>query len=254
MMLQAERRNYIVQYLKNHGKVVVEDLAKVLDTSPMTIRRDLKYLEDNNLITRTHGGAVLHDMLIEEVPYKQKTSEHIEEKKIIAEYASSLIKEGHTIILDAGTTNLEIAKRIKDIKNLKVITTDLVIALFLSKFHCIQVFCTGGAIQSATGTCLGSHAKDFLENIYADLAFIGTSSVDVEKGLTTPSLEKAEIKKQMIDSSEEAILVADHWKFGKKSFVKICSLERLDRIITDKGIDKNTLKKINDLGITVNLI
>ncbi|MCT4619149.1 MAG: DeoR/GlpR family DNA-binding transcription regulator [Marinisporobacter sp.] len=253
-MLQAERRNYIIQYLKEHGKVVIEDLAKTLDISPMTIRRDLKYLEENNFITRTHGGAVLHDMLIEEVPYQQKTSEHMEEKQRIAEYASSLVKEGYSIILDAGTTNMEIAKRIKDIKNLKVITTDLMIALFLSKFQGIQVFCTGGSIQSATGACLGSDAKEFIEKICANIAFIGTSSVDINKGLTTPGLEKAKIKKQIIDSADKSILVADHWKFGKKSFAKICSLDQLDEIITDKGIHPHTLKQINDLGVSVKLV
>ncbi|QZY55608.1 DeoR/GlpR family DNA-binding transcription regulator [Crassaminicella profunda] len=253
-MLKAERRNYIIQYLKEHGRVIVDDLAKELDISPMTIRRDLKYLEDNNFITRTHGGAVLHDMLIEEVPYHQKTSVHMEEKQKIAEHASSLIKEGHTIILDAGTTNMEIAKSIKDMKNLKVITTDLMIALFLSKFQGIQVFCTGGCIQSTTGTCLGSDAKEFIEKIYVDIAFIGTSSVDVEKGLTTPSLEKAKIKKQIIDSADEAILVTDHWKFEKKGFAKICSLDRLDRIITDKGIDQRILEEIKNLGVIVELV
>lgn len=253
-MLQAERRNYIIQYLKENGKVVVEDLAKDLDISPMTIRRDLKFLEENNFITRTHGGAVLHDMLTEEVPYHEKSAEHMDEKQRIAEYASSLIKEGHTIILDAGTTNMEIAKRIKDKKNLKVITTDLMIAVFLSKFNSIQVYCTGGYIQSDTGSCVSLEAKEFLQKICADIAFIGTSSADVNKGLTTPNLEKATIKRQMIECAEEAILVCDHFKFGKKGFAKICLLEELDQIITDAGMDEHTLEKINDLGVLVNLV
>ncbi|WP_053955225.1 DeoR/GlpR family DNA-binding transcription regulator [Inediibacterium massiliense] len=253
-MLQAERRNYIIKHLKEKGKVVVEDLASILDTSPMTIRRDLKYLEENNLITRTHGGAVLHDMLTEEVPYGQKTSEHTKEKKRIAQYAASLIKEGHTIILDAGTTNMEIAKKIKDIKNLKVITTDLVIALFLSKFSAIQVFCTGGFIQGSTGTCLGPNTKDFLEQVYADIAFLGTSSADVKEGLTTPTIEKARIKRQIIQSAEETILVTDHFKFGKKSFAKICSLESLSQIITDEGLDEKIVNKIKQLGVEVKLV
>ncbi|WP_129600502.1 DeoR/GlpR family DNA-binding transcription regulator [Anaerophilus nitritogenes] len=253
-MLQAERRNYIIKHLKENKTAVVEDLASILDTSPMTIRRDLKYLEENNLITRTHGGAILHDMLTEEVPYGKKTSEHMEEKKRIAQYAASLIKEGHTVILDAGTTNMEIAKKIKEIKNLKVITPDLVIALFLSKFSQIQVFCTGGLIQGSTGACLGPNTKDFLEQVYADIAFLGTSSADVKEGLTTPSIEKARIKKQMMKVAEETILVTDHWKFGKKSFAKISSLESLSQIITDEGLDEKIVNKIGQLGVEVKLV
>ncbi|GMQ57639.1 DeoR/GlpR family DNA-binding transcription regulator [Vallitalea sediminicola] len=253
-MLKAERRNYIIQHLKENGTVIVEDLAKTLDISPMTIRRDLKYLEDNEFITRTHGGAVLHDMLIEEVPYNKKTSVHLEEKQKIAKYASELIKEGHTIILDAGTTNMEIAKHIKHIKNLKVITPDLMIALFLSKFQGMQVYCTGGFIQGTTGSCLGSEAIDFIGKICVDIAFIGTSSVDLDKGLTTPSLEKQRIKQQIMNSADEVILVTDHWKFGNRSFAKICYLDQLDRIITDEGIDKHTLDQLNQLGVVVDLI
>lgn len=253
-MLQAERRNFIVQYLNRNGKLIVEDIAKELNTSPMTIRRDLKYLEDNNLITRTHGGAVSHNVLADETPYNQKTMEYIEEKKNIAEFAVTFVEEGSTIILDAGTTNMEIAKLLTDFRKLKVITTDLMIAAFLSQYKGIEVYCTGGLIQGITGACSGVHAREFLQNIYADIAFVGARSVDIDLGITTPSMEKVEVKKQMMKSAEKTIVVVDHTKFEKKSFAKICSLEELDYIITDSGINNDLLEKIQDKGIQIKAV
>lgn len=253
-MLQAERRNFIVQYLNRNGKLIVEDIAKELNTSPMTIRRDLKYLEDNNLITRTHGGAVSHNVLSDEIPYNQKTKEYVEEKKRIAEFSVSLIEEGFTVILDAGTTNMEIARLLTDFKKLKVITTDLMIAAFLSQYKGIEVYCTGGLIQGITGACSGFQAKEFLQNIYADIAFIGARSIDVDFGITTPTIEKVEVKKQMMKSADKIVVVADHTKFGEKSFAKICSLDELDYIVTDSEINKDLLEKIVSKGIQIKAV
>ena len=253
-MLQAERRNLIVEYMNSRGKLVVEDIAKELNTSPMTIRRDLKYLEDNNIIKRTHGGAVLHNILTDEMPYKQKSKKYVAEKSRIASFAVSLINEGMTVILDAGTTNMEIAKRLKDLNKVKVITTDLMIAAYLSQYKHIEIYCTGGLIEGLTGACSGSKAREFLEMIHADIAFLGASAIDVELGLSSPTIEKVEVKQQMIKSAEMVILVADHGKFGKKSFAKICGLNQFDYIITDSGIDKEILDEIQHKGIKIEIV
>ncbi len=253
-MLQAERRKYIIQHVKKNGKVVVEEIAQELNISPMTIRRDLKYLEDKQLIKRTHGGAVPHDTLVKEIPYQQKTLKNMEEKKRIADYASTFIEEGYTVILDAGTTNMEIAKKITEMNNIKVITTDLIIGAFLSQFPKITVYCTGGMVQNVTRSCTGGEAKAFLEKVCADVAFIGASSIDVDKGVTCPTFEKAQLKRQMMLSAEQAILVTDHEKFGMKSMAKICSLNDLDLIITDECVDKGILEKILDDGIDVKVV
>jgi DeoR/GlpR family transcriptional regulator of sugar metabolism len=253
-MFAVERRNAIMKYLKENGSITVEELADKLEVSNMTIRRDLKYLEDANLVARTFGGAILKDSLIEEVPYYEKTEIRIEQKKKLAEYAVSLIKEGDAIILDAGTTNMEIAKIIKDMKNLTVITTDLMIAAYLINSKDINIFCTGGEIHKSTGTCIGTNALDFLNKINVDIAFIGASSIDVEKGMTTPTFEKAKIKRQIIDSAETSILVSDSSKFGKKSFVKVSSLKELNMIITDDKIDKDILEEIKKHQINIKVV
>lgn len=253
-MLQAERRNHIIEALNRDGKVVIEDLAKALNVSEMTIRRDLQYLEENKLITRTHGGAVLHNLLIEEIPYTKKAEENIEQKQKIGAYASSLVEEGDVIILDAGTTNMEIAKGIIGIKNIKVITNDLMIGAFLSKYDGIEVYCSGGVIQKATGACLGANAVEFLQSIHADIAFLGASCIDIKKGITTPSIDKAQWKKEVIKSAERAILVADSLKFGKASFAKICPLSEFDLIITDIGLDEDTQQGLEELDVDVKYV
>lgn len=253
-MLQAERRAYIIEYMKDKGKVVIEDLAKEIDVSPMTIRRDLDYLEEKNKIIRTHGGAIPVESLHEEISYKHKKQKQISQKIKIAEYSSTFIKEGHTIILDAGTTTMEIAKKIRNFKNINIITTDLLTAAYLSKSKGIKVYCTGGMVQNEIGACIGSKAEEFLNEVYADIAFIGTSSVDIERGITSPTMEKAMLKKKMIESSDKTILVTDSTKFGKKSFSKICNLEDLDLIITDDGIDENLIKKMKEKDISISIV
>ena len=112
-MLLIDRRNMIIEYLEEHGSAKVEDLSKILDVTPMTIRRDLQYLEDNNIASRTFGGAVLKSGLTAEVPYKSKIISYKEEKKKIAKYSASFVKNGQILILDSGTTNMEIARLLK---------------------------------------------------------------------------------------------------------------------------------------------
>lgn len=253
-MLQAERRNYIIELLNRNKRVIIEDLAKELQVSDMTIRRDLQYLEEHKLITRTHGGAVLHNLLTEEIPYTKKAEQNIEEKRRIGMYASSLVEDGDVIILDAGTTNMEIAKGIVGIKNIKIVTNDLMIGAFLSKYEGIEVYCTGGIIQRDTGACLGNKAVEFLQNIHADIAFMGASTIDFKRGVTTPTMDKAEWKKQVTCSAERIILVADSLKFGKISFAKVCPLDRFDLIITDTEIDEELLQEIQEADIKIKLV
>lgn len=253
-MLQAERRAYIMKYMQEKGKVVIEDLAKEIDVSPMTIRRDLDFLESKDKIIRTHGGAISVQNLHQEIPYHNKKEKQIDEKSRIAEYASSLIEEGQTIILDAGTTTMEIAKKIVGLKDIIVVTTDLMTAAYLSKFKDIQVYCTGGIIQNEIGACIGNKAESFLSNIYADIAFIGASFIDLNRGITSPTMEKATIKKKMLEAADKTVLVADNTKFGKKGFAKVCLLEDLDLVITDSGIDDKLLKSIKDGNVNISVV
>lgn len=251
-MLQPERRKYILNFLKSNNSVEVESLAEELEVSAMTIRRDLKFLEEEGMIERTYGGAVLNPSLTSETPYLTKEITNVNEKRKIAEYAVKFIEEGMVVGLDGGTTSMEIAKLILNIRNLTIVTPDVIIAGFLAQNSNLEILCTGGNVQNHTGVCLGNIADNFLKNVNIDISFIGTSGFTYDS-FSTPTFEKAELKKQFIKSSESAILVTDSSKFGEKSFVKISNFNKLDLIITDNNLGKEKSEKIKELGYEIYL-
>lgn len=247
IMLPAERHKEIMIILQRDGKILVDEVAENLGVSPMTIRRDLQQLEKESLLSRTHGGAVIGGKLTQEIPYSQKTEENTIPKERIALEAINLIEDGYTIILDAGTTTMAIAKKLTKFNNLKVMTNDLMIAFFLSQ-QGIDVYSSGGEIQKDTGACFGARAQNFFSEVCADIVFIGTSAVHGDAGITTPSIDKAELKKIMLAAGEKKVLVADSSKFGKKSFAKVAKLHDLDWIITDSDIpDDIKDKKLSNI-------
>lgn len=253
-MLPAERRNHILNVLQTKGKIEIEVLAAALDVSPMTIRRDLTLLEEQGRAHRTHGGAVLYDGLLRETPYDTKEISNIEEKHRIGGAASQLVKDGSVIILDAGTTTLEVARSIKHIKNLTVITNDLKIALELSEGTDTQVYCMGGRVQNSLGTIYGEHAQDFLSNIRVDTCFIATSAIDIDWGLSSPTIEKANLKRLMAKAADQVVLVADHSKFYKKSFARVANVDEIDILITDHVLESNFQNILNEKGIETKIV
>ncbi|MBP2656214.1 MAG: transcriptional regulator, DeoR family [Firmicutes bacterium] len=253
-MFQVERQEKIVQILEEKPRVTVDELAILLGVTAMTIRRDLKYLESVQIISRTYGGAVLKSKLTLELPHKEKESQNKLEKERIAIAAADLVKDGQTVLLDAGTTTMEIAKQLIKRQNLTVVTSDVLIAAYLAVSSNFAIFCTGDRVQNITGACMGSRAIQLLKQIYADIAFIGASSVDVELGLSAPTFEKAELKKEMVLSADQVILVADNSKFNRRSINKICSLSEFALIICDQGLDEDVREKLHKLKINLQLV
>lgn len=253
-MLPAERRNHILNELQTKGKIEIEILAAELNVSPMTIRRDLALLEEQGLAHRTHGGAVLFDGLLRETPYDTKEISNMEEKRRIGGAASQLVKDGSVIILDAGTTTLEVARSIKHIKNLTVITNDLKIALELSDGTETKVYCMGGQVQNGLGTIYGEHAQEFLSNIRTDTCFIAASSFDVNWGLSSPTIEKANLKRLMMKAADQVVLVIDHSKFYKKSFARIANVDELDILITDQVLEDSFQNILKEKGVQTRIV
>ncbi|WP_078552565.1 DeoR/GlpR family DNA-binding transcription regulator [Bacillus alkalicellulosilyticus] len=232
-MRKETRRQLIESYLLEHGKVEIDELVPILNVSQMTLRRDLMELEKEHKLIRTHGGAVPINGLIHETPYANKESQHIHQKRAIAKKAAAIVKEGNTIILDSGTTSLELARLLKTKENVTVITNDVFIAVELvtSKNH---VIVTGGEVQAQIGAMLGPHTESILRDVNVDLFFLGAHAVHQSAGITAPTLEKAKVKKMMINAAKETWLISDSSKFGKKAFASVCSLTDLHGIITDE--------------------
>lgn len=248
MMLSIERRGYILKRLEENNSVKVDVLAKDLDVSPMTIRRDLDKLEEEDLALRTHGGAILKSELRSEDLYETKITKNKEIKVKIAEVAFELINDGDTIILDAGTTTLELTRMLNKKKNLTIVTGDLLIASEI--YQCNHdLFFVGGKVQRETGAVFDELASRFLESIIVDKAFMGTAAISNTWDLTTVTFEKATVKRKIIDSARQTILLADSSKFGKQCFVKIDSLRAINKFITDKKFTVDEMKRLKNWDI-----
>ncbi|WP_442961199.1 DeoR/GlpR family DNA-binding transcription regulator [Pseudogracilibacillus sp. SO30301A] len=240
-----DRRDLILERLNMDKKIDVDQLADQLNVSTMTIRRDLNGLESEGKVIRTYGGAVLNKPLVKESSFQVKETKFSAQKQRIAQTAIEIIPENSTILLDSGTTTYEIAKLLKNRRNITVITNDIKIAAELMNSE-LKVIIAGGELQNNIGALFGPLTEHTIKNIHVDLLFLGTHAVDPEAGLTSTTFEKAYIKKLMIEAAETTWLVTDSSKFGQKSFAKICDLSNINGVITDEGITEEYKEKIRE--------
>lgn len=253
-MFQIDRHKKIYNYLIAHQKATVNELSEMCKVTPMTIRRDLDKMEKDNLVTRVFGGVVLETNLVPDIPYEEKEKLYIYQKRQIGISAAELVVDGSIVILDSGTTCLEIAKNIVDRKNLKVITNDILIAAYLMKFNDIEVYCTGGRVQPQVGGCIDTNTIRFLNEINADICFLGASAVHTDCGIFTFTVEKCEVKKTMLNSSDYKVLVVDDSKFNKKSFAKVCDIEEFNEVIVNNNIGEDIKNELINKDVILKIV
>lgn len=249
-MFGEERRLKIAEIISKDKSISVSELSKLFNVSESTIRRDLHVLEEKGFIQRTHGGAILKTGTHYEPAFFEKEEVELEAKRKIGKIAASLIEEGDTILLDSGTTTLEIARNLKNMR-LTVVTNSPLIAIELSKYEDIELIVTGGIQRWRTKALVGPIAEMVIKQFKVDKAFIGTNAISFEDGLMTPDLIEANTKKTMIEVASEVYVVADHSKFGKKSFVKFADLKDITAIITDDEIDYEVVKKYEQANVEI---
>lgn len=230
------RLEQIMDFLKSHNLVTVDQLVAATHASPATIRRDLIKLSQEGVISRTHGGVTLNRFIPSQPTTQEKSQRSQQEKQAIASAAAALVRAGDAIVLDAGTTMIELARQITHLP-LRVITSDLHIALFLSEFKQIEVTIIGGRIDDSSQSCIGDHGRRLLQNIWPDLAFVSCNGWDLEKGVTSPTEEKAALKRDLIANAQRRVLLADSSKYGAWSLFNITHLDSLTDIITDAHLD-----------------
>jgi DeoR/GlpR family transcriptional regulator of sugar metabolism len=253
-MLTEERRKGILDFVTKEGRAEVAELAEHFQVSTMTIRRDLNALNSKGLLERARGGALANESLVNEIPYKVKATSNVEIKKSIAQEAVRLVRDGDSLILDAGSTTLEIAKQLKLArKDITVLTNDLNIALELADEPNLRVITTGGRVQPGTYSLFGEEALDFITSVSVNTVFLGGGAIDTTSGVYTPTLEKAYIKRAMISSAAKIVLVADHTKFGCRAFAKVCDFNEVDVVISDKELDPISIQQIEKMGIELKL-
>ncbi|CAH0527867.1 HTH-type transcriptional repressor GlcR [Allocatenococcus thiocycli] len=246
--MKKHRVEQITEYLKHHNLVTVDDLVKVVAASPATIRRDLIKLDEQGVITRTHGGVSLNRFVANQPTTNEKMLRSMREKQHIADRAAELVQAGDSIVLDAGTTSMALVKNLTHLP-LRVITVDLHIALFLSEFKQIEVIVTGGAVDHSSQSTIGEHGRQLLRSIHPDIAFLTCNSWSLEKGVTTPTEEKASLKRDIILNANRKVLIADSSKYGAYSLYKACDLVDTTHIITDSSLEADTQSQIRSKGI-----
>lgn len=238
-LMANQRRNKIIDLLREDGSAKVANLAKIFKVSEVTIRQDLEKLEKEGLINREHGGAFIKSIEESVKTFTLLNQENINKKQIIAKKAAELIEPGETIILDSGSTTTEIAKNLIGKKDLTIITNALNIAIILGTEPGIEIILTGGEFKPPTLSLTGQKAADFFENINTHRLFLATAGISLRSGLTYPSINDIIVKKAMIEAADITYIVADSTKFGKNAFASLGALSLVDYIITDNGIDKN---------------
>ncbi|MFU0825618.1 MAG: HTH-type transcriptional repressor GlcR [Clostridium sp.] len=234
-ILTEERYEIILREVKKRGIVKLNELVEMTNTSESTIRRDLTYLESKNALKRVHGGAAAIKRRFVEPSYNEKLVQNIKEKDIIAKYAASLIEEGDSIYLDAGTTTFEMIKYI-DKRDILVVTNGLnhIDALIEKE---INAYILGGKVKAKTKAIIGSDALINMQRFRFDKTFLGINGIHAEYGLTTPDSEEAILKEKAINLSKDAFVLADDSKFGEVSFVKIHDLDKVTIITNNKVQD-----------------
>ena len=232
------RQADILSILEQHGEVTIKRLAQRLGVSEMTIHRDLDVLESRRLLYKKRGAAVFIN-----VPDRGKTVLYSAEKRAIGQMAAGYVKPGMTVLTDNSTTAAEAAKFLSDIPGLTVCTTNLEISAILSKIPGIRLYCSGGYYFPDSKGFIGSQAEDFAEKTRADICIIGASGISEEDGITNPYPMHSALQRKIIKSSSFVLLCADHSKFDKHAMEKDADLSDIDLIITDSGINADTLER-----------
>lgn len=252
-MFEEERKQRILDYLNKYTRGSVQELSQDTGVSESTIRRDLKELEEAKLLKRTHGGAISLQSVSFEAPYQDKEDRLLDEKLRIARAAVSMIQEGDAILLDAGTTTLQIAKELKGLSNIKVITNSIMALNELKDNRTIEVSITGGMLRPDTLAFVGPMTEQSLNMVRVDKAFLAINGLDLQEGLTTPNMVEAATKRKMLSIAKQVILVADHSKLGHVYYSKVADLSDIDHLITDSGAPDSFIQKFTqmDLDLTV---
>ncbi|KAA6435356.1 DeoR/GlpR family DNA-binding transcription regulator [Rufibacter glacialis] len=252
----TERHQHILGKLQQEGQVTVLGLCEELSVSSVTIRKDLKLLEDKGLLFRTHGGATQNNPYTIDRPVNEKEHIQINEKSRIGQAAAKLIEPNDSILIASGTTVMALAKSIQPntLKNLMVITSALNVALELLRHPEVEVMQLGGILRRSSSSVTGPYAESILADFSCSKLFLGVDGIDLDFGLTTTNVMEARLNRHMINISQKTIVLADSSKFGKRGFGRIGGFEDIDHIITDKGISEHTLNTLQGMGVKVTIV
>ncbi len=249
-----ERQEAIAQILKEKRRVIVSDLARRFGFSESSIRRDLSKLEQKGQAKKVYGGAILASSTQHELNYQDRLSRSIREKNAIAGYAVKLVRPNQAILLDSGTTAMQIALRLPESLNLTVVTNGLAIFDALSEREGLSLFMLAGRYRPASRDLVGPMLVNAVKQFAVDIAFLSVDGFDATYGLSTTDHEVAEVTRAAMSIAARRVVVSDSTKGGRRAFANICPITGVDMIISDKQLDPATCTAIRETGVEVVLV
>jgi DeoR family transcriptional regulator of aga operon len=248
-VLNEERRRAIVDIISREGRALVKDLSRGFRTSQVTIRKDLEVLHAQGFLYRTHGGALpFREGALADPTLREKEKLYRKEKLRIAAAAARMVQENQVIILDSGTTTTAIARALRHLQQLTIVTNAVNIAAELAGSQ-LEVILTGGTLRKNSFSLVGPIAEDTLRRLNADIFFLGVDGFDVNYGLSTPNLLEAKVNRVMVEVARQTVVVCDSSKFGRRSLSLIVPTSAAQKVITDKKAPMSDLRALKKLGV-----
>lgn len=245
------RRIRILETLTAQKTVSIKALAEQFEVSSMTVRRDLRRLAEQGVVTLVHGGAVLNEGTTSIAAVDTRLTQMQEEKFHIGKLASSLVKEGNAVYIDAGSTAMGIAEALAERRNIAVLTHSLPVMNILARAKDVQLISIPGIYHPEYKCFLGELTQRVIHSFHIDIAFLGFSSVDMKEGLTTPDLRDAAVKREILQQTKRAVMAIDHTKIGRVALTKVADLNVIDVILTDSEADADFVARARRMGIEV---
>jgi DeoR family transcriptional regulator, aga operon transcriptional repressor len=254
MQSPAERHRAILDRLHERGSVRVADLSAEMEVSEVTVRKDLRVLEERRLLFRTHGGASRTDPHVLDRPVGEKAELHQAEKRRIGRAAAELVEPMDSIILASGTTVIEMTRHLHGLGELTVITSALDAAMEMLRLPEVEVLMLGGMVRRSSASVVGPYAEQVLREHSCQKLFLGVDGFDLEYGLTTTHALEAQLNRVMMDAAQRVIVITDSSKFGRRGFRRICGIDELDCVITDDGVPDAVVQRLEEEGIDVTVV
>ncbi len=247
----VDRRTIILKQLEKDDQVNVSELSRQFNVSEVTIRKDLKHLEKKNILIRSRGGAIKHSLINVDLSIYDRRRQNIRLKEAIGAAAARMIFNGETILLDTGTTIMELAKHLPKKIDITVITNSVDITFRLAEHPNIRVLMPGGILRRNSLALVGEQAAESLRGFYCDKYFLSADGIDIQRGMMTTNIEEASLARINIRNSKKVFALIDSSKFLSKGITTIAPLTEVDTLITDDGIPTTILKEIRGLGVNV---
>jgi DeoR/GlpR family transcriptional regulator of sugar metabolism len=249
-MFTAERRQVILSALAVHRSMSVSDLARLTRCSEITIRRDLRVLEESGQVLRQRGGASAASSRMDEPTYSDKTRVASDEKAQIARLAASMVEDGDVVLLLGGTTTQALARRLVG-RRLMVVTNSVLVAHELANAPEVEVFLVGGMLRGSIHATVGGDSERALAGMHFATVFLSGNGLSAAHGLTTPNVHVASLDRAAVEASDQVTVLVDHTKIGVATMVRTVPTQRIDLVVTDASADADELAALRAAGVEV---